>query len=78
METLDRNDMPSKVTPGPDDWRARLLDTPEQIDHILQQVKRVAVIGIKPREVGAPPIRCPPTCSRKASTSSPCPCTTRR
>ncbi|BAH37542.1 MAG TPA: CoA-binding protein [Gemmatimonas aurantiaca] len=46
--------MPSKVTPGPDDWRARLLDTPEQIDHILQQVKRVAVIGIKPREVGGP------------------------
>jgi predicted CoA-binding protein len=54
METLDQNDMSSKVTPATDDWRARLLDTPEQIDHILAQVKRVAVIGIKPPDVGGP------------------------
>lgn len=54
METLDQNDMSSKVTPESEDWRARLLSTPEQIDHVLAQVKRVAVIGIKPKDVGGP------------------------
>ena len=34
METLDQNDMSSNLTPESQDWRARLLDTPEQIDHI--------------------------------------------
>ncbi|HEY0931086.1 MAG TPA: CoA-binding protein [Gemmatimonas sp.] len=46
--------MSSKVTPESEDWRARLLSTPEQIDHVLAQVKRVAVIGIKPKDVGGP------------------------
>lgn len=54
METLDQNDMSSKVTPAPEDWRVRLLDTVEQIDHMLKQVRRVAVVGIKPHEVGGP------------------------
>lgn len=31
-----------------DDWRARLLDTPAQLDGLLGNLRRVAVLGIKP------------------------------
>ncbi len=36
------------MTPGVDtDWRAHLLDTPEQIRKLLERTKRIAVLGIK-------------------------------
>ena len=40
--------------PG-DDWRARLLDTPAQIDALLAATRRVAVLGIKTEAQGEQP-----------------------
>lgn len=54
MEKLDRNSVSPKLTTSPDQWRERLLDSPEQIGHVLTRVRRVAVIGIKTREAGGP------------------------
>ncbi len=36
------------MTPGVEtDWRAHLLDTPEQLKKLLEHTKRIAVLGIK-------------------------------
>lgn len=36
------------MTPGVEtDWRAHLLDTPEQLKKLLERTKRIAVLGIK-------------------------------
>lgn len=37
-----------------DAWRAHLLDTPAEIRRLLGEVRRVAVLGIKTPETGAP------------------------
>lgn len=54
MEKRDQNTEDSKLTVSPDQWRERLLISDEQVRTLLARVKRVAVIGIKPREAGGP------------------------
>jgi uncharacterized protein len=39
---------------SPDAWRARLLTTPAQIRALLESTRRIAVLGVKARESGAP------------------------
>lgn len=39
---------------APDAWRARLLDTPAQLRALLERTRRIAVLGVKARESGAP------------------------
>ena len=39
---------------SPDAWRARLLATPAQIRALLESTRRIAVLGVKERESGAP------------------------
>lgn len=46
--------MSENLTTPPDPWRARLLESPIDITRVLERVKRVAVIGIKPAVVGGP------------------------
>ncbi|MGH7720188.1 MAG: CoA-binding protein [Gemmatimonadaceae bacterium] len=36
------------------DWRSRLLESPAQIRELLTRTRRVAVLGIKPKESGQP------------------------
>ncbi len=36
------------------DWRDRILQSPAQLTRVLETMKRVAVIGIKPENVGGP------------------------
>ena len=36
------------------DWRERLLDTPAQLRALLERTRRVAVLGVKTPESGAP------------------------
>ena len=33
--------------PGPDDWRARLVTSPEEMARIVRDARRIAVLGIK-------------------------------
>lgn len=42
-----------------DDWRARLLETPEAITRLLDGVRTVAVLGIKTAESSAPAYEVP-------------------
>ena len=37
-----------------DAWRERLLDTPAQLRALLERTRRIAVLGVKARESGAP------------------------
>ena len=46
--------MSENLTTPPDPWRERLLESPIDITRVLERVKRVAVIGIKPAVVGGP------------------------
>ncbi|MEO8879727.1 MAG: CoA-binding protein [Gemmatimonadaceae bacterium] len=39
---------------SPDAWRARLLDTPAELRALLERTHRIAVLGIKTPESGAP------------------------
>ena len=39
---------------NPDAWRARLLDTPQQLRALLERVHRIAVLGVKTPESGQP------------------------
>lgn len=43
-----------KLTIGTDDWRSRLLDTEAARFALLASVRRVAIVGIKPADVGGP------------------------
>ena len=38
----------------PDAWRAHLIDTPNEIGTLLGSIRRIAVLGIKTPETGAP------------------------
>ncbi len=40
--------------PTAQEWRSRLLESPAHVTRVLETVKRVAVIGIKPAVVGGP------------------------
>lgn len=46
--------MSEKLTTAPAPWRAHLLESTTDIRRVLERVKRVAVIGIKPATVGGP------------------------
>lgn len=46
--------VPQNLTTDPATWRSRLLESNASLTHVLEQVKRVAVIGIKPEQVGGP------------------------
>ena len=39
---------------NPDAWRARLLDTPQQLRALLERTHRIAVLGVKTPESGQP------------------------
>lgn len=39
---------------APDAWRDRLLDTPQQLRALLERTRRIAVLGVKTPESGAP------------------------
>ena len=39
---------------APDAWRARLLDTPEELRALLERTHRIAVLGVKTPESGQP------------------------
>jgi uncharacterized protein len=47
-------EMDGKLTTTTDSWRQRLLEGPAALTRILERVRRVAVIGIKPESVGGP------------------------
>ena len=51
--------MPDKVTTTAADWRSHLLQNPADLTRVLERVKRVAVIGIKPDAVGGPAFSVP-------------------
>lgn len=42
------------LTTDPTAWRSRLLESSASLTRVLERVKRVAVIGIKPEQVGGP------------------------
>lgn len=46
--------MPALDAESPDAWRARLLDTPAQLRALLERSQRIAVLGVKIPESGAP------------------------
>lgn len=46
--------MSENLTTAPVRWRERLLESSIEITRVLERVKRVAVIGIKPAVVGGP------------------------
>lgn len=46
--------LPEKLTSGAEEWRALLADDVETITRILHEMRRIAVIGIKPRDAGGP------------------------
>lgn len=46
--------MTENLTTTPTRWRDRLLESTAEIMRVLERVKRVAVIGIKPAVVGGP------------------------
>ncbi len=46
--------MSENLTTAPAPWRERLLESTTEIMRVLDRVKRVAVIGIKPAIVGGP------------------------
>lgn len=48
------SELRTSPTAAPDDWRAHLLESPAQIRGLLERVRRIAVLGIKTRESGAP------------------------
>lgn len=54
MLSQDQNGIFSKVTDSPADWRALLFNSPEQIDRVLAETGRIAVIGMKTPEAGGP------------------------
>jgi predicted CoA-binding protein len=43
-----------KLTTDPAEWRSRLLESSASLTRVLERVRRVAVIGIKPEQVGGP------------------------
>ncbi|MBY0490975.1 MAG: CoA-binding protein [Gemmatimonadaceae bacterium] len=43
-----------KLTTDPAAWRSRLLESSASLTRVLERVQRVAVIGIKPAQVGGP------------------------
>jgi len=45
---------PAPEAEQPDAWRARLLTTPAQIRALLERTHRIAVLGVKTPESGAP------------------------
>lgn len=45
---------PTAASTAPDAWRAHLLDTPAAIRTLLDATQRIAVLGIKTPETGAP------------------------
>ena len=42
------------LTTDPAAWRSRLLESSASLTRVLERVRRVAVIGIKPEQVGGP------------------------
>lgn len=46
--------MHDNLTTTPSQWREHLLESTTEITRVLERVKRVAVIGIKPEIVGGP------------------------
>lgn len=46
--------VPAPTAEQPDEWRARLLATPAQIRALLARTHRIAVLGVKTPESGAP------------------------
>src|SRR3569623_500628 len=46
--------VPQSSVGNPDAWRARLLDTPQQLRALLERVHRIAVLGVKTPESGQP------------------------
>lgn len=51
--------MTDKLTGTPVPWREHLLESPSAITRVLERVRRVAVIGIKPAQVGGPAFHVP-------------------
>ncbi len=45
---------PNAPSDAPDAWRAHLIDTPNEIGTLLGSIRRIAVLGIKTPETGAP------------------------
>jgi predicted CoA-binding protein len=48
------NAAPKPDADHPDAWRDRLLDTPAQLRALLERTHRIAVLGVKTPESGAP------------------------
>ncbi len=48
----------------PDAWRARLLETPSELRALLERTNRIAVLGIKTPESGAPAFYVPDYANR--------------
>jgi predicted CoA-binding protein len=46
--------VPAPEAEQPDAWRTRLLATPAQIRALLERTHRIAVLGVKTAETGAP------------------------
>jgi predicted CoA-binding protein len=46
--------VPQNLTTEPAAWRSRLLESAASLTQVLERVRRVAVIGIKPAQVGGP------------------------
>lgn len=59
MLSQDQNRVFSKLTASPADWRELLFNSPEQIDRVLAETCRVAVIGMKTPEAGGPAFSVP-------------------
>jgi len=51
---MDGGVSPEKLTPPDGEWRSLLADDSETITRVLHDMRRIAVIGIKPREAGGP------------------------
>jgi predicted CoA-binding protein len=54
MSTHDTHARAAHEPASDDGWRARLVDTAAGIDRILESTRRIAVLGIKTEESGAP------------------------
>lgn len=46
--------VPQNLTTDPAPWRSQLLESNASLTRVLERVRRVAVIGIKPEQVGGP------------------------
>ena len=62
-----------KVTPDTDEWRAHIVDDRQSIARVVNSVSRVAVIGIKPENVGGPAYYVPEIMKESGMTIIPVP-----